>query len=94
MFDEPDVVDQEIVREGPLLVRKIKRFTRVWDEGPVRKPAYRQTTVNARSLDEYRDTDLEEPTDATEQRDMSGAYDANTSPTDAQKEAGNYKRAR
>lgn len=94
MFDEPDVVDQEIVREGPLLVRKIKRFTRVWDEGPVRKPAYRQTTVNARSLDEYRDTDLEEPTDATEQRDMSGAYDANTSPTDAQKEAGNYKKGK
>lgn len=97
MFDEPDIVDQEIVKEGPLLIRKIKRFSKIWDEGPVRKPAYRQTMVSARSLDEYPDTDLEEPTDAsepTEQRDMSGAYDANTNPTPAQKEAGNYKKGK
>lgn len=95
MFDEPDVTDQEVEREGPILVRKIKRFARLWDEGPVRKPAYRQTSVSVRSIEEFAETDLAEPTSAgAEQRDMSGAYDANTNPTPAQKEAGNYKKGK
>ena len=95
MFDEPDVTDQEVEREGPILVRKIKRFARLWDEGPVRKPAYRQTSVSVRSIEEFSETDLAEPASAAaEQRDMSGAYDANTNPTPAQKEAGNYKKGK
>ena len=91
MFDEPDVTDQTVTREGPVLVRHIKRFAKMWDEGPVRKPAYRQTTVSVRSIDEF-DTDIAEP--ETESRDMGGAYDANTNPSDAQKEAGNYKKGK
>lgn len=78
-------------KEGDLVVRTITRIPRVVEFGPVITPAYRDTTTFIRSLDET-DEDVE-PGEA-EQRDMSGAYDANTNPTPAQKEAGNYKKGK
>lgn len=80
----------EITRaEGGLLLRTVTRFPEVAELGPVITPAYRGTTTHARSagID-----DIELP--PTEARDMSGAYNANTNPTPAQKEAGNYKKGR
>ncbi len=77
-------------KEGDLIVRTISRFPRVVEFGSVITPAYRDTTTFIRSLDEADESEIE----PSESRDMSGAYNANTNPTEAQKEAGNYKKGK
>lgn len=97
MFDEPEDADQEVWREGSLMVRRMKRLRKIWDVGPVVRPAYRETGVTAsmRSIDAVADLEgLPGEGAETEARDMSGAYEANTNPTPAQKEAGNYKKGK
>lgn len=51
MFSYPDDEDQEIIRDGDLVLRKIKRIAKVYDVGPVVTPAYPATSAFARSLD-------------------------------------------
>lgn len=61
MFTEPDEQDQEVALEGSVYVRSISKIRKVWDCGPVVRPAYRQTTATAfmRSLDELPDAEGE-----------------------------------
>lgn len=64
MFDEPEDTDQEVWREGSLMVRRIKTLRKIWDVGPVVRPAYRETGVTAsmRSIDAVADMEeLPEP---------------------------------
>lgn len=60
MFSEPGEEDQEVTREGSVYLRKIKRITKLYDCGPVIRPAYRATNVNAfaRSLDEIQGEEI------------------------------------
>lgn len=74
--------------EGDMPLRTITRFPVVAELGPVITPAYRGTTTHVRGLG-IDDIDI-----PTESRDMTGAYNTNTNPTPAQKEAGNYKKGR
>lgn len=92
-FDPPGPDDQEVTKEGDIFLRRMKRIKKKWDVGPVIKPAYRQTTAFARSLDAAM-SEPELPAATAETRDMSGAYAADTNPTDAQKEAGNFKKGK
>lgn len=57
MFEEPDEQDQQVSREGSVTLRTITKIRKVFDVGPVVRPAYRQTTATAfmRSLDEQPD---------------------------------------
>lgn len=77
--------------EGDLPLRQIRRFPTVAEFGPVITPAYRGTTTSARSVGI---DDVEIVPSESESRDMGGAYDADTDPTPAQKEAGNYKKGK
>lgn len=46
-----DPKDEVWTRDGDMAVRSIRRVKKVWDVGPVARPAYPDTTVFARSLD-------------------------------------------
>ncbi|TVS18951.1 MAG: HK97 family phage prohead protease [Gammaproteobacteria bacterium] len=46
-----DEADEEWRSEGGVMIRRIKRFSRLLDVGPVTYPAYEATQVSARSLE-------------------------------------------
>lgn len=82
-FDSPAQEDQTVEKGADgIYYRTIHRLRKNWDVGPVSGPAYPQTSVFARSLDAM----IQEETATSVENDL-------PIPTEAQKEAGNYKKA-
>lgn len=58
-FDAPGPNDQVITDEGGIKLRRIKRFPKVHEFGPVITPAYSSTSAFVRSLDQQDEADLQ-----------------------------------